>query len=171
MLAHAATFQGLHVVNHILGLTDNIRPDIMPSAIFTNPEAASVGLSEDRCKELGLEYTCKKGFFRANGKALAMNETDGMVKLISDSDDKIIGCHIFGAHASDMVQEIAALMNAGATTRQLADIIHIHPTLRRHSATCASANPTTQSVRQQSSRPQTDGYACRRTLSFSIHYL
>ena len=129
MLAHAATFQGLHVVNHILGLTDNIRPDIMPSAIFTNPEAASVGLSEDRCKELGLEYTCKKGFFRANGKALAMNETDGMVKLISDSNDKIIGCHIFGAHASDMVQEIAALMNAGATTRQLADIIHIHPTL------------------------------------------
>lgn len=129
MLAHAATFQGLHVVNHILGQTDNICPDIMPSAIFTNPEAASVGLSENRCKELGLEYTCKKGFFRANGKALAMNETDGMVKLICDSNNKIIGCHIFGAHASDMVQEITALMNTGATTRQLAGIIHIHPTL------------------------------------------
>lgn len=129
MLAHAATFQGIHVVNHILGTPDGIRPDIMPSAIFTNPEAASVGLSEDRCKELGLEYTCKKGFFRSNGKALAMNETDGMVKLISDSDGRIIGCHMFGAHASDMVQEITALMNAGVTTRRLAEIIHIHPTL------------------------------------------
>lgn len=129
MLAHAATFQGIHVVNHILGTPDGIRPDIMPSAIFTNPEAASVGLSEDRCKELGLEYTCKKGFFRSNGKALAMNETDGMVKLISDSDGRIIGCHMFGAHASDMVQEITALMNAGVTTSRLAEIIHIHPTL------------------------------------------
>lgn len=129
MLAHAATFQGIHVVNHILGTPDGIRPDIMPSAIFTNPEAASVGLSEDRCKELGLEYTCKKGFFRSNGKALAMNETDGMVKLISDSDGRIIGCHMFGAHASDMVQEITALMNTGVTTSRLAEIIHIHPTL------------------------------------------
>lgn len=129
MLAHAATFQGIHVVNHILGTPDGIRPDIMPSAIFTNPEAASVGLSENRCKELGLEYTCKKGFFRSNGKALAMNETDGMVKLISDSDGRIIGCHMFGAHASDMVQEITALMNTGVTTRRLAEIIHIHPTL------------------------------------------
>lgn len=129
MLAHAATFQGIHVVNHILGTPDGIRPDIMPSAIFTNPEAASVGLSEDRCKELGLEYTCKKGFFRSNGKALAMNETDGMVKLISDSDGRVIGCHMFGAHASDMVQEITALMNAGVTTSRLAEIIHIHPTL------------------------------------------
>lgn len=129
MLAHAATFQGIHVVNHILGTPDGIRPDIMPSAIFTNPEAASVGLSEDRCKELGLEYTCKKGFFRSNGKALAMNETDGMVKLISGSDGRIIGCHMFGAHASDMVQEITALMNTGVTTRRLAEIIHIHPTL------------------------------------------
>lgn len=129
MLAHAATFQGIHVVNHILGTPDGIRPDIMPSAIFTNPEAASVGLSEDRCKELGLEYTYKKGFFRSNGKALAMNETDGMVKLISDSDGRIIGCHMFGAHASDMVQEITALMNTGVTTRRLAEIIHIHPTL------------------------------------------
>ena len=129
MLAHAATFQGIHVVNHILGTPDGIRPDIMPSAIFTNPEAASVGLSEDRCKELGLEYTCKKGFFRSNGKALAMNETDGMVKLISDSDGRIIGCHMFGAHASDMVQEITALMNAGVTSSRLAEIIHIHSTL------------------------------------------
>lgn len=129
MLAHAATFQGLHVINRIIGRHDDIRPDIMPSAIFTNPEAASVALSEDMCKTLGKEYRVRKGFYRANGKALAMNETDGMIKLISDNDNRIIGCHIFGAHASDMVQEITVLMNSGATIEQLRDIIHIHPTL------------------------------------------
>ena len=129
MLAHAATFQGLHVVNGILGKHDNIRLDIIPAAIFTHPEAACVGTTEDACKQSGLPYTCRKGYYRANGKALAMDETEGFVKLLADGDDKIIGCHLFGAHAADMAQEISALMNAGATTAQLHDIIHIHPTL------------------------------------------
>lgn len=129
MLAHAATFQGQHVINHILGKADNIRFDIMPSAVFTYPEAASVGLSEDSCKANGLEYSCHKSFYRANGKALAMNETDGMLKLMTGADGKILGCHAFGAHSSDMVQEVAALMNSDATINSLADIIHIHPTL------------------------------------------
>jgi len=129
MLAHAATFQGLHVVNKLLGLHDEIRPDIMPSAIFTNPEAASVGLSEDQCKAQGIEYKCRKGFFRANGKALAMDETDGLMKLITAQDGSIVGCHAFGAHSADIVQEVTALMNKGATVAQLRDIVHIHPTL------------------------------------------
>ena len=129
MLAHAATFQGQHVINHILGKADNIRFDIMPSAVFTYPEAASVGLSEDSCKANGLEYSCHKSFYRANGKALAMNETDGMLKLMTGADGKILGCHAFGAHSSDMVQEVAALMNSDATINSLADIVHIHPTL------------------------------------------
>ena len=129
MLAHAATFQGQHVINHILGKADNIRFDIMPSAVFTYPEAASVGLSEDSCKANGLEYSCHKSFYRANGKALAMNETDGMLKLMTGADGKMLGCHAFGAHSSDMVQEVAALMNSDATINSLADIVHIHPTL------------------------------------------
>lgn len=130
MLAHAATFQGLHVVNKILGKEDDIKFDIMPSAIFTYPEAASVGKSEDQLKAEGCEYECRKGFHRSNGKALAMNETDGMVKLFVDkADGKILGCHAFGAHSSDMVQEISALMNQGATITDLANCIHIHPTL------------------------------------------
>lgn len=131
MLAHAATFQGLHVVNKILGKTDNIKFDIMPSAIFTNPEAASVGPTEDQLKAEGRQYECRKGFYRSNGKALAMNETDGMLKLLVDTADnnRIIGCHAFGAHASDLVQEVSTLINLGATTQQLADTIHIHPTL------------------------------------------
>lgn len=131
MLAHAATFQGLHVVNGIVGKSDSINFETMPSAIFTYPEAASVGLSEDQLKAKNAAYECRKGFYRANGKALAMNETDGMIKLLvnPDDDNRIVGCHAFGAHSSDIVQEVAALMNCGVTIGQLADIIHIHPTL------------------------------------------
>lgn len=131
LLAHAATFQGLHVVNRILNRPDDIRFEIMPSAIFTNPEAASVGLREDQLKAEQRPYECRKGFYRSNGKALAMNETDGMIKLLVDTADnqRIVGCHAFGAHSADMVQEIAALMNSGTTLQQLANIIHIHPTL------------------------------------------
>lgn len=131
MLAHAATFQGLHAVNHILGKNDNIRFDIMPSAIFTYPEAASVGMSEDALKASGKSYECHKGYYRSNGKALAMNETEGLIKLLTDpsQDNLIVGCHAFGAHASDMVQEVTALMNSNVTMSQLSDMIHIHPTL------------------------------------------
>lgn len=129
MLAHAATFQGFHVVNRIIGKDDNINLDIMPSAVFTYPEAASVGKSEDACKAEGIEYSCRKSFYRANGKALAMNETEGMLKLMVDATGKIVGCHAFGAHASDIVQEVAVLMNYGGSVNNLADIVHIHPTL------------------------------------------
>lgn len=130
MLAHAATFQGMHVVNHILGREDNIKFDIMPSAIFTYPEAASVGASEDILKTENKEYVCKKGYYRANGKAVVMDETEGLIKLMIDtSDNKIVGCHAFGAHSSDIIQEVAALMNTGVTTDALANIIHTHPTL------------------------------------------
>lgn len=129
MLAHAATFQGFRAVNHILGYEDQINLDIMPSAIFTKPGAASVGLSEDQCKEKGLSFICKKGFYRANGKALAMDDTDGMLKLMAAEDGKILGCHVFGAHAADIVQEVSVLMCKGATVQELAQMVHIHPTL------------------------------------------
>lgn len=129
MLAHAATYQGLHVVNIILGREDHIRTNIIPAAIFTHPEAASVGMTEDACKEAGMEYECHKGYYRANGKALAMDETEGLVKVLTDSTRHIIGCHIYGAHAADMVQEVCSLMNVDATIDQMADIVRIHPTL------------------------------------------
>ena len=129
MLAHAATYQGLHVVNKIVGREDEIRLDIIPAAVFTHPEAASVGLTEDSCKAQGIEYKIKKGYYRANGKALAMDEPDGMVKLIIGADDKIIGCHLYGAHSADLVQEVSALMAMDATASRLADLVHVHPTL------------------------------------------
>lgn len=129
MLAHAATMQGIHAVNHILGRADNIRFDIMPAAIFTHPEAAGVGLTEDICKERGTDCRTAKAFYRANGKALAMDEAEGMVKMLADESGKIIGCHAYGAHSADLVQEISALMCCGTTASGLADMVHIHPTL------------------------------------------
>lgn len=129
MLAHAATMQGIHAVNTILGRHDDIRQDIMPSAIFTHPEAAGVGMSEDQCKAQGIDYTCRKAYHRANGKSLTMGETDGMVKLIADADGRIIGCHAYGPHSADMVQEISALMCRETTVAQLRDMVHIHPTV------------------------------------------
>ena len=129
MLAHAATAQGLHVVNSILGTTDHIDLQLIPSAIFTLPEAASVGLSEDLCKEQQIAYTCHKGYYRSNGKALAMDEAEGLVKLLAEDNGSIIGCHVYGAHAADIVQEAASLMAMKANIAQLRDIVHIHPTL------------------------------------------
>lgn len=129
MLAHAATMQGIHAVNTILGRADGIRLDIMPAAVFTTPEAACVGPTEDQLKADGCEYVCHKGYYRANGKALTMEATDGLVKLFTDADDRIIGCHILGAHAADLVQEVSALMNRDTTLAQLREIVHIHPTL------------------------------------------
>ena len=157
MLAHAAEMQAVRAVNHILGRKDGIRFNIMPSAIFTEPEAACVGPSEDALKALAVsgsstangssavplaasgspadsrlpvDYRCRKAFWRANGKALAMDETEGMLKLLSaGDDDRIIGCHAYGAHAADIVQEVAALMCRDTTVDQLRDMVHIHPTL------------------------------------------
>ena len=130
MLAHAAEMQARRVVNHILGKADGIRFDIMPAAIFTEPEAACVGPSEDQLKEQGIDYQCKKSFWRANGKAQAMGETEGMLKLFSDTaSGRILGCHAYGAHAADIVQEVSVLMCKDTTLAELYDMTHIHPTL------------------------------------------
>ncbi len=129
MLAHAAEMQARRVVNHILGKADGIRFDIMPAAIFTEPEAACVGHSEDQLKEQGIVYQCKKSFWRANGKAQAMGETEGMLKLFSDNNGLILGCHAYGAHAADIVQEVSVLMCKNTTLAELYDMTHIHPTL------------------------------------------
>jgi dihydrolipoamide dehydrogenase len=129
LLAHAAEMQAVRAVNHILGRQDGIRFDIMPAAIFTDPEAACVGPSEDELKANGDDYLCRKAFWRANGKAMAMNQTEGMLKLFADSHERILGCHAYGAHAADIIQEVSVLMCRDTTITQLRDMVHIHPTL------------------------------------------
>ena len=101
MLAHAATFMGFRAVNTIVGKTDKIRFDIMPSAIFTYPEAASVGITEDQAKQQSIDCHTLKGYYRANGKALAIDEPEGMIKLVADASGKILGCAAYGAHSAD----------------------------------------------------------------------
>ena len=124
MLAHVASAQGAVV----LGETRNL--DVVPSAVFTMPEAAIVGLTEQQCVAKGLNIKIGKSIFRANGKAMAMGEPDGMVKVIVDADtDLILGCHIVGPHAADLIQEPTLAMTTGLTAKQVADTIHAHPTL------------------------------------------
>ena len=135
MLAHAAEMQAVRIVNQILGKADAIDFNIMPAAIFTSPEAACVGPTEDQLKEQGVAYVCKKSFWRANGKALAMGETEGLLKLFITPPSEgqggglILGCHAYGAHAADIIQEVSVLMCKHTTVSELADMIHIHPTL------------------------------------------
>lgn len=148
MLAHAATFQGLVALDHIMGIENEIDLSVMPAAVFTSPEAACVGMTEEDCKAAGIPVKCLKSFFRANGKAVTMGETDGFCKLIvaaepkddSQCDDalqagvkvapgRVLGCHLYGPHASDIVQEACALITRKATLKEFESIIHTHPTL------------------------------------------
>ncbi len=137
MLAHVATFQGFKALSDILGESREIDFSVVPAAVFTNPEVGVVGMTEEECKEKGLQIKCLKSFFRANGKALSMNAPEGYCKLIvytgEDDNDlqhgRILGCHIMGVHASDIIQEIAVLMNTKATISDFQNIIHAHPTL------------------------------------------
>lgn len=140
MLAHAATFQGIVALDHIMGVENEIDLSVMPAAVFTSPEAASVGMTEDECKDAGIPVKCLKSFFRANGKAVTMGETDGFCKIVVAADPKegqtspyetgrILGCHLYGPHASDIVQEACALISRKATLEDFRSIIHTHPTL------------------------------------------
>ena len=129
MLAHAATFQGIVALDHIMGVENEIDLSVMPAAVFTSPEAACVGMTEEDCKAAGISVKCLKSFFRANGKAVTMGETDGFCKLIVAEDGRILGCHLYGPHASDIVQEACALITRKATLKEFESIIHTHPTL------------------------------------------
>ena len=128
MLAHVASAQGRRALNHICGVKDGIDFGVVPAAVFTVPEAACVGKTEEECE--GMEIAVGKANYRANGKAVASGEADGWLKVIADKNTgRILGAHILGAHASDIIHEAAVLIALGATVAQACDIIHAHPTL------------------------------------------
>ena len=130
MLAHVASFQGERALNAIQGKSDKIRFDLIPSAVFTVPECGMVGLTEEECKTRGIEIRTGKSFYRANGKALAMGEPEGLCKLIFEkSSDRLIGAHIMGADAALLAQQACDFMNAGATSETIRETIFGHPTL------------------------------------------
>ncbi len=130
MLAHVATFQGYRALNTIAGREDGIRFDVVPSAVFTVPECGMVGLTEEQCKASGIEISVGQSFFRANGKALTMAESEGLCKLIfSKADGMLIGAHIMGVEAADLAQQCADMINCGVTRQAMEQIIFSHPSV------------------------------------------
>ncbi|MDW7660820.1 MAG: dihydrolipoyl dehydrogenase [Bacillota bacterium] len=129
MLAHAASHQGIAAAEAIMGIEHKGNHEVVPNCIFVFPEISSVGLSEDEAAEKGIEIKKSKFMFGANGKALSIGEPEGFIKVISDMDDVILGVHIMGPHASDLIHEGALAITSGLKVDDIANTIHAHPTL------------------------------------------
>lgn len=127
-LAYAASFEAKKVLNIILGKSDSINFNNLPSCVFTFPEVSSVGLTEEDCQNQNIEYQSYKYLFRANGKALTMDHSEGFIKVLV-SNDKILGVHIIGPLASELIHEANLAINTNISLSEFLDIIHIHPTL------------------------------------------
>jgi dihydrolipoamide dehydrogenase len=128
-LAHVASHQGIIAVKNIMGQDCTMNYDVIPGAIFTDPEIASVGISEKAAKEKGLDVVIGKFPLAANGKALTMGEKRGFVKLIKEKESgKIIGGSIIGPHATDLIAEVALAVQNGLTAENIIETIHAHPT-------------------------------------------
>ncbi|WZL72131.1 dihydrolipoyl dehydrogenase [Clostridiaceae bacterium 35-E11] len=130
MLAHVASHEGVRAVEHIMGISSNANHEVVPDCIFIKPQIACVGLTEEEAKEKGLNYQVSKFMFGANGKALAMEEPDGFVKVIAtEEDQRIVGVHIMGPHASDLIHEAALAITKKMHVEDIGHTIHAHPTL------------------------------------------
>ena len=129
-LAHVASAEALHCVEHICGLTpDAVDYSTIPSCIFTAPEVASVGMTEQQAQKAGIEYKVGRFPFTASGKATAAGDRDGFVKLIFDADEKLIGAHLVGANVTEMLGEPTLAKRLGVTAHAIAKTIHSHPTM------------------------------------------
>ena len=130
MLAHAASAQGRVALADIIGEKSGIDLSVIPSAVFTTPEAAMVGITEETAIANGIDVSVCKSMFRANGKALALGETDGLVKILYDNaSGLVLGCHILGPHASDIITEVTLAIANRLTVTDILNTIHSHPTL------------------------------------------
>ncbi|MBE6369580.1 MAG: dihydrolipoyl dehydrogenase [Lentisphaerae bacterium] len=130
MLAHWASAQAAAAVETIAGKRTALAADQIPGAIFTTPEIGSLGATEEQLKEQGVAYKVGKFPFAALGKAMAINETDGFVKILADANsDAVLGVHIIGPHATDLIAEAAPVMKMECTARELGSAIHAHPTI------------------------------------------
>jgi len=130
MLAHKAEDEGVACAELIAGKPGHVNYNVIPGVVYTAPEFAWVGRTEEQCKAEGISYAVGKFNFRANGRALAMDEPDGMVKIIADArTDRLLGVHILGAQASSIIAEGAAVMEFAGSAEDLARTCHAHPTL------------------------------------------
>ena len=137
MLAHAASHQGVTVAERIMGIESNSHSPV-PDCIFVFPEISSVGITEDEAKEQGIIYNASKFLFGANGKALSLGEGEGFVKVLSNEQEEIIGVHIMGPHASDLIHEGTLAVSTKLKIDDIKNTIHAHPTLSEafHEAVC-----------------------------------
>ncbi len=129
MLAHLASSEGIAAVERMAGLDSSVDYDAVPSCVFTFPEIAAVGLTQEEMEKGGIDVRIGKFPFSANGKAAAMGESDGLVKVVADTDDIIRGVHIVGLHASDLIQEAAVIVRNKMKLEAVVSTIHPHPTL------------------------------------------
>ena len=130
MLAHKAEDEGVALAEMLAGQSAHINYDAIPSVVYTAPEVASVGKTEEELKKAGIEYKVGKFPFLANGRARAMLATDGFVKMLVDAKtDKLLGCHILGASAGDLIVEAALVMEYGGSSEDVALTSHAHPSL------------------------------------------
>ncbi len=145
MLAHKAEDEGIAVAEIIAGQAGHVNFDVIPSVVYTQPEVASVGKTEEELKAAGIEYKVGKFPFTANGRARAMLHTDGFVKILADkATDRVLGAHILGYNAGEMIHELAVLMEFGGSSEDLARTCHAHPTMSeavRESALATFAKP------------------------------
>ena len=130
MLAHKAEDEGIAVAEILAGQAGHVNHDVIPNVIYTTPEVASVGKTEEELKAKGVDYTVGKFPFLANGRAKVNRTTDGFVKVLADAaTDRILGVHIIGANASELIAEAAVIMEFGGSAEDLARTCHAHPTL------------------------------------------
>ena len=129
MLAHKAEEEGIAVAELLAGQSGHVNYDVIPGVIYTSPEVASVGKTEEQLKELKVKYKVGKFPFLANSRAKAINEPEGFVKILADEKtDKVIGVHIIGPHAGEIIAEMAIAMEFGASSEDIARTCHAHPT-------------------------------------------
>ncbi len=129
MLAHKAEEDGVACVEMLVGLGGHVDYNTVPGVVYTDPEVASVGVTEEALKEAGAEYAVGKFAFMANSRARSTGETDGAVKVLAEPNGKILGAHICGAHGGDLIAELVLAMTKGATVAEVASTCHAHPAI------------------------------------------
>jgi dihydrolipoamide dehydrogenase len=130
MLAHKAEDEGVALAELLAGQAGHVNYDVIPGVVYTSPEVASVGKTEEELKAANIAYKAGKFLFLANGRAKANQTTDGFVKVLADAKtDKVLGCHIVGPQAGELIHEVAVLMEFGGSAEDLARTTHAHPTL------------------------------------------
>jgi dihydrolipoamide dehydrogenase len=130
MLAHKAEEEGVACVERMAGIAGHVNYDAIPNVVYTHPELASVGMTEEATRAAGVEARIGRFPFIANGRAKTMGDTEGAVKVIADAaTDRIVGVHIVGAAASDLIAEAAVAIELGASAEDIARSVHAHPTL------------------------------------------